>query len=145
MTLDLDASHLSIVVSLTTLAGLIGFIIKNSIKFGALELKVDTMWAFQMRRAMSEVVATGIGTMNSPLLFSDMARDALDPIKDDLINYYNHHLVSKGDADALLEIEREFGETLLTNVCIPCKLSHGACLLLALSVAKKIEKLEVHI
>jgi hypothetical protein len=30
-------------------------------RFGALKLKVDTIWGFQMRRSMSELVTTGVG------------------------------------------------------------------------------------
>jgi hypothetical protein len=106
-------------------------------KFARLELQVETMWAFQMRRAFSEVVTSGIGTVNSPLMFTEEAKRFLEPIKNELVAMWeNGELSKRTDGETLLEIERVFGNRLLTMVCVPCGLSHGACLLLALSIAK---------
>jgi hypothetical protein len=33
-------------------------------RLGKLELKVETMWAFQMRRAVSEVISKGAATID---------------------------------------------------------------------------------
>jgi hypothetical protein len=113
----------------------------------AIQVKIDTIWSFQMRRAMSEVVEAGVGTKNSPLQFTDEARAAMAPIADELELFYKHMPVDVklDDSQALLEIERRFGERLLDMVCIPCKLSHGACLILAYAVAKGTDKLELHL
>ena len=104
---------------------------------GELKVKVDTMWSFQMRRGMSEVVEKGIGTMSSPLIFTDQAKAALETIKNDLVCFYNGLSPTMSDPDVLLELERKFGDQLLTQVCIPFNLTHGACLLLAYSVARQ--------
>jgi hypothetical protein len=117
--------------------GLIGLVIKRSMRLGALEVKVETMWAFQMRRAVSETVASGMGTLNSPLKFSDLATASLEPIKQNLLDFWKTMPPGISDAEALLLIEARFGDDLLQYVCIPCKLSHGACLLLALTIAKQ--------
>lgn len=109
----------------------------------AMNVKIDTMWNFQVRRAMSEVPERGIGSQNSPLAFTEDARRALDPIKDELIKFNETELKNKDDAEALLAIERQFGERLLDLVCKPCSLSHGACLLLACAVARQTDKLEI--
>ena len=109
----------------------------------AMNVKIDTMWNFQVRRAMSEVQDSGIGTTNSPLMFSEDAKRALDPIKDELIKFNETELQGVDDADALLAIERQFGERLYELVCKPCQLSHGACLLLACAVARQVDKLVI--
>ena len=113
-------------------------IVKVSMRVAALELKVDTMWGFQMRRSMSEVATTGIGKMNSPLQFSDEAVERLEPIRDELVSWYKTRPPHerRGDASLLIGIEQEFGDRLLNMICIPCGLSYGACLLVALFVAK---------
>ena len=109
----------------------------------AMNVKIDTMWNFQVRRAMSEVPDSGIGTRSSPLTFHADVRAALDPIKNELIAFNKDKLFELDDAAALLEIEREFGERLYELVCKPCSLSHGACLLLACAVARQTDKLEI--
>lgn len=114
-----------------------------TVKFTRIETKVDTMWAFQMRRAFSEVVDTGIGTLNSPLQFKPEVMHMLDPIKDELVAFQMAStLQGRTDSETLLEIERVFGNRLLTSVCVPAGLSHGACLLLALAVAKGSDTIE---
>jgi len=119
---------------------------KNQLaRLGAVEVKVDTMWAFQIRRGMVEVVERGAGTMSSPLTFSKEALEALDPLKHALILFYKGLPKGKSDADVLLEIEAQFGEQLLEKVCLPCRLSHGACLLLAYAVAKQAPILDISI
>jgi len=105
--------------------------------FTALQVKVDTMWAFQMRRAISEVVEKGIGTMNSPMTIFQEARERLEPIKPRLIDFWETLGKKLSDTEAPLEIERQFGNELLTLVCVPCGLSHAACLIVALSVARQ--------
>jgi hypothetical protein len=77
---------------------------KHFIKLPELVVKVDTMWIFQMRRGVSEVVDKGIGERNSPLKFNEEARAKLDPIKDELIKYYSEHKIMD-DYEMLLLIE----------------------------------------
>ncbi len=129
-------------------AALVGGVIatiKISMRVGALELKVDTMWGFQMRRSMSEVITSGIAQMNSPLKFSEEAVARLEPIKDDLLAWYTKQPQGLGDATLMLKIEQSFGDILLKLICIPCGLSYGACLILALFMAKGVDELELGI
>lgn len=98
-------------------------------------VKVDTMWAFQMRRAVSEAVSSGLATLNSPLTFTSRALDTLAPIRDKLIAFGKEH---KGEDQLSLtyQIEAFFGDELLKDFCLPLKTSHGACILAALQIAK---------
>ena len=145
--LDLSPS-IAVGISLGSLITVLVFIARMAARFGALELKVDTMWAFQMRRAMSEVVEKGIGSLNSPLIFTPESRAALEPIKSRLIDFYDNKVTDTerhSDSLLLLAIERVFGNELLELVCVPCMLTHGACLLLAMAVAKQSDALEINI
>ena len=140
--------EIAVGISLGSLVTVLVFIARMAARFGALELKVDTMWAFQMRRAMSEVVEKGIGSLNSPMIFSDEARTALAPIKEQLIDFYQNKVTGterNSDSLLLLAIERVFGSRLLELVCVPCRLTHGACLLLAMAVAKQSDALDIKI
>lgn len=139
----MNVDTISITLSIGSLLGMLWAVFSASRRLGELELKVDTMWAFQMRRAMSETVSTGLGSMNSPLIFSDFARHSLDPIEAELKELWRQTLQFMDDAEALLEIERVYGDRLLTLVCVPCGLSHGACLLLAFSVASDKREIEL--
>ena len=118
------------------LGGAIGFLLKVSARLGALEVKVETMWQFQIRRAFAEAVSSGVATMNSPLTFDPKALSLLDPIRSNLMQLWESMGTDTSDAVAMLEIEKNFGERLVRDVCIPCKLTHGACLIMALAVAK---------
>ena len=143
--MEITITNVSLALSLSACVSLLGYIIKMSAKFGRLELKVDTMWAFQMRRAMSEVVESGIGSLNSPLIFNEDAKRALDPLRSELVNFAAKLQINISDGELLLEIEHEFGDRLLMQVCVPCKLSHGACLLLAMAIAKQSDKIDIHL
>jgi len=114
-------------------------------RLALIEDKVNTMWAFQMRRAMSEVVESGAGTKNSPLIFTEQAREAFGPFKKQLVEFYKTLPATMDDSEVLLEIERKFGDVLLDNVCIPFKLSHGACLLLAYAVARQTDTINIRL
>jgi hypothetical protein len=124
------------IISLAALlSALAGFVIRTAIRLGALELKVDTMWGFQMRRSMSEVITSGTGILNSPLIITQDALMHLEPLKIPLRELYKEQS-PMGDASMLLEIEKKFGDAILDLVCLPCGVSYGACLIIALAVAK---------
>ena len=137
--------EISLGISILSICSLLLFVVKASMRLGALELKVDTMWGFQMRRSMSEVVNTGIGTINSPLIITKEVRSRLDPIKHRLQDWYKNYTDRGSDASVLLGIEKEFGDDLLTLVCFPCGLSYGACLIVALMVAKDTDEIDLSI
>lgn len=101
-----------------------------------LEVKVDTMWDFLMKRALSEAVSKNIASMNSPAVVSDEAKGWFAALADALKEFYRTNLVNRPDTDAMLEIEKHFSDRILKEVCIPRGLHAGECLLIALSVAR---------
>lgn len=137
--------HTISVVALVAALGSMALYFTGGIRFGKLELKVDTMWAFQMRRALAESVNSGVATMNSPLKFTSEIRAYLDPIRLSLREFHQAVGFKMNDTEELLEIERRFGDNLARDVCIPCRISQGSCLLLALAVARDTEDLVIKI
>jgi hypothetical protein len=143
--IEISPQFISIAMSVGAWITLFLFIVKTAMRFGSLELKVDTMWGFQMRRAMSEVVTSGVGVMNSPLVITDDALAHLDPIKPRLLEWYANYPGKDNDASILLGIESEFGDDILKTVCFPCGLSYGACLIIALVVAKGSNEVDLRV
>jgi hypothetical protein len=143
--MQIDSSTFALGLSVASWIALLSFIVKASMRFGALELKVDTMWGFQMRRSLSEVVATGFGKFESPLVIDEKVQRHLDKIKPRLIEWYANYAGRKSDASLLLGIEQNFGVDILNLVCLPCGLSYGACLIIALAVAKGDSNLNLHV
>jgi hypothetical protein len=93
---------------------------------------------------MTEIVQTGGATKNSPLQIPDDALRALDGVKERLQLWYSKQN-SQSDATLMLVIEQEFGDDLVNIVCIPCKVSYGACLIMALAVAKNQNPLQLNL
>jgi len=100
-------------------------------KFIKMEVKVDTMWNFQMRMAENELLNKGYATKNSPLAISPEALKLLEPIKGELRAFYESHGKNLTDHELELKLEKHFGELLSTLLCIPLKLEVGGCLIIA--------------
>lgn len=109
-------------------------------KVSALEVKVTTMWEFLMRRALSEGLEKGILTVNSPVKISDEAKKWMGDMAVELQQFYRKLGRNLSDLELAYEIERRFGDEILKKVCIPNGLYSGACLLIAMEVAKEINK-----
>lgn len=61
----------------------------------------------------------------------------LSGITADLQEFYRTTGKYLSVSDTMLEIERRWGDYLLKNLCIPRSLGMGACLVLALEIAKQ--------
>lgn len=109
---------------------------RNAERIARIEVKVDTLWDFQMRRAVAEAVSKGVATINSPLKVTGHAMKWAACLADELQSFYARVGSDLCERDLYIELEREFGDRLLMNLCIPKGVSHGACLLIAAAVAK---------
>lgn len=132
---DINLSAVAAAATVTLTIG--GLLYQITTRLARLELKVDTMWDFVMRRALAEGVAKGIGTLNSPFLLVDEAKVWFEPLRDDLHKFYRERGFRLSDKEMFQAIEREFGARLLVDICIPHKLYAGACVLAAIEVAKE--------
>lgn len=133
------AAYGSLVMSGVSVLSVIYF---GAVKIAKLEVKVDTLWDFQMRRAFSEAVSTGVATMNSPLQIKEQAKNKLDPMKQDLQKFWEENQNLKG-IEIIMKLEAKFGDQILKELCIPLGLSHGSCLLIALAVARGVDTIDL--
>jgi hypothetical protein len=101
----------------------------------ALQVKVDTMWNFTLRRGISEVVINDLGKVNSPIVFTEKAVEVIAPLAQKLRDFYDK-LKPIDDNELFIRIEQEFGQLLLYEICIPHALHLGACLVIAVEAAK---------
>lgn len=109
-------------------------------KFGQLATKVDTMWEFQMRRAVSEGVKQGVLRRNSPIALDENAKQWMSGLAGQLRTFYARQGRRLTEADLALEIERRFGDRILHEVCIPNGLFQGSCLVIAMQIAKEVNQ-----
>jgi hypothetical protein len=115
------------------------------IKMATLTVKVDTMWTFMMKRAVSEAVGNDLMKHNSPLEITAKGYNYIKPMANEMWQYYQKHAISASklnDADLALAIERDFGERLLKEICIPNNLLFGECIILAIEAVRKDGEIE---
>ena len=122
----------SLAASLTALAKVF-FSVAQSL--AAIQVKVDTMWEFSLRRGKVEAVVQGFATSNSPIVFTARATMMIAPLASDLRQIYAQ-LEPITDAELAAEIERRLGARLLSEVCMPHRMYMGACLVLSVAAAK---------
>ena len=113
---------------------------KHAREMATLTVKVDTMWQFTMRRGISEAVNNDLMRHNSPLEITAKGYSFIRPMAQELWEYYQKYPATVGklsDSDLALAIERDFGERLLKEVCIPNNLLYGECIILAVEAVRK--------
>lgn len=103
-----------------------------------MEVKIDTLWDFQMRRGAGELVQKGHASMNSPIVLNDEAKKWMHELAEELRSFYSRMGRHLSDRDLAIEIERKYGDDIMRKVCIPNGISEGACLIIAMEVAKEI-------
>ena len=135
MTLSEVASLGSIISSTLALGSVIYLAVW---KIARMEVKVDTLWDFQMRRALSESIQKGVATLNSPLTVTPEAKAWMHELAAKLRDFYAKLGHRMTDRELAIEIERRFGDEILHKVCIPNGLYEGACLIIAMEIAKEV-------
>jgi hypothetical protein len=109
----------------------------SGVKIAKIEVKVDTMWSFLMRRAIAEVVFKGLADMNSPIVIRKEAKALFRGLTEDLRSFYRGLGKELTDVDLIMLLEQQFGDRILKEVCIPNGLLMGACMIIALEIAKE--------
>lgn len=107
-------------------------------KFESIESKLTTIWDYLIKRAETEFIVKGLGTINSPYLITDEVRSWYAPISKDLKNFYIKIGVNLTAQELFVMIHKEFGEWIKNNICIPHGLESGSCILAAIAVAKEV-------
>lgn len=130
--------ELGTIISLITgVFSVIGVIWAFVGKLARLDLQVQTMWAFQLRRGFGEALDKGLMARNSPITITAEAKALFEPMREDLQKYYHDFCIKMSMGELALALERQFGRRMVNEICIPAKLTESACLLIAIAVAKK--------
>jgi len=104
-----------------------------------LKVCVETMWLFQLRRGLAEVETKKLGTSNSPVILTKKANDLMQPLLPELKQFYNMiHGEELGLVELAIELERQFGNRLVSEVCKKVGVSDAACLVLAIGQLRPI-------
>ena len=131
------------VTAVITVLGWLDTRFSNRERFAKLEVKVDTMWDFQMRRAESETIIKGIGQRNSPIRITNPSVfEWFKGLEEELQKFYLEKGKFLTDRELSLEIERRFGARISAEICVPQQLTEGACLIVAMALAKQAEPLK---
>jgi hypothetical protein len=103
-----------------------------------MRVKVDTMWAYQFRRAVTEGANKGLVDVNSPARPIPALRALFDNgLRKSLTEFYSTLPEGTSDFEAAITLEHEFGDRLMKLIALPNKLHYGVVLVGALSVAKE--------
>jgi len=122
--------------ALALVVTIVSFIVYVTIKISKIEVKVETLWDFVMRRTKTEALAKGLGDFNSPFKATEQSKDWFsEELKRDIRDSYNSKWCKLSDRELFFEIEKEFGERICQEVCIPNKLD-GSCIWVAIDIAK---------
>lgn len=132
--MNLEQITLADVVAFLAIAGVFYHTVT---KIATMELKVDTIWTFLLKRGVAETVQGGFATMNSPLLINERGLSAMKPLIPDLKLFAKTLKRKMSDGEIMMTIERKFGERLFKEVCIPNNMHLGACLVVALAIVKQ--------
>jgi hypothetical protein len=128
------AEMLSLIISAVSLLA-VSYL--GLIKIARIEVKVDTCWRFLLRRGEAEAVLRGYATKNSPVSVSDERALKVFPadLAEAIQGYFNRLARHLTLVELAAEIERNFGDRLVDEVCIPHGITEGACLVLAMHFA----------
>lgn len=130
----------SILNSVGTGIALLSILWIAAVKITRLEVKVETMWGFLMKRAIIEGIDRGLMTVNSPVRLEPHSSEMLIHLAEELREFKKKNSNLR-EADLALEIEKQFGDRLVHEVCIPNSISFGVCLLIATAVANNAHTL----
>ena len=133
----IDVSPETITASIGITGAAAAWLINLNGRLERLSVKIDTLWDFQLRRGALEAMVSGVATKNSPLTvreeFLAVSKELGDPLRD---FYRKIARPAMTNAELAFQIERHFGSEIVDKVCIPHGLSYGACLIIAIAVAK---------
>lgn len=118
-----------VTLSVATAIGLAVMIWRSSAQLSELKTRMDVVWDYLMRRGQAEGIHIGAMTRNSPLSLTDDGRGWFTgELGEKLVNWYRVRGKGLSERDLYLGIEKEFGEVIAREVCVPKGVHAGACL-----------------
>jgi len=94
-----------------------------------------TMVEFSIRRGWSEAIEKGY-IKEDAIELSKEAKKFILPVEKDIRDFIKHKGKNLDAVELWLQLEAKFGDRILTQVCVPARLSQGGCLVLAIEAAK---------
>jgi hypothetical protein len=79
----------------------------DRIKYKNVEDRLDLVWDYLIKRAETEFIVKGLGTINSPYLITDEVRSWYAPIAKDLKNFYSRVGVNFTDRELFVMIDKD--------------------------------------
>lgn len=138
--------ELGVVIAILT--SIVGFIVtyaQSRERFAKLEVKVDTLWDFLVKRGAVEAYHKDLITINSPVEVRASSYNYVsDSLQAEIQQWYAAQQCKLADDKSiLLGIEKQFGARLFQEVCLPHRLTHGECLLIAAAIAKGTPQVDI--
>lgn len=103
-----------------------------------LEFKTNLIWDFMMRKALSEGLQKGLMTQNSPIELAPRVRPYYAGMAAELKAFYRKHQ-HLDEREMFRLFEHHFGERMVKEVCVPLGLVAGACVIMAIAIAREPE------
>lgn len=104
-------------------------------RFAKLEVKVDTLWTFLLRRAEVEATTARLADRNSPLTALESSLVMFKHLAPALREFYKTQCVGLSNVDLALRLEQRFGREITDTICTPNGFTVGGCLIIAVAVA----------
>ncbi len=96
------------------------------------EDRINNIVDMLRRNARVSALTNKTGTMNSPLMPSELTKPYYDAIKEDLLSYYNTIGVFLTDRELFEDIQRRFGPLIEEKICKPLQMYSNECIELAI-------------
>ena len=106
--------------------------------YSGLVVKVETTWDFIMDRARIEARQGGFVKRESPLMLTELGKQAIAPIVPEVVQFCRQHPEFNNMSISQLEIElaRVFRHKLAAQICEPNHIYMGACMVLLIEALK---------
>ena len=114
-------------------------------RLSKLELKVETLWDFQLRRGLFEGLDKDLLVKNSPIRITEKAKEVFRPLTPLLKDFCSKIKATVSDSDLTLLIEKEFGPVIVKSICVPLGLNHSSCLIIAAAIGRGKDEISVDI
>ena len=134
MTTSELSTYIALVLSIVTI---IGFVWGFGYKFGRIELQVHELWDFLMRRAKGEALSKGWGSTGSQFHINPTGYAKIEAFLDKFLPAFASMTKRKlSDQQMYRELERDFGDFIVEQICVPNGMSSGACLILIVEACR---------
>ena len=127
-------NYLSLVLGVVSLVGVLWGV---GYRQGKLEVKVDTMWDFQLKRGFSEGLQEAMLQTHSPLKTTSKARDMMMPVLDRVRQFYSEKGHRLSDPRLFEAIHAHFGDEILEKIALPRQLLYGSCIATLIKICRE--------